>query len=144
LPVQSTQAVDDPHDVSVVPAWHMAIVPPQQKPVPHAPPSQLAVHDPPAQVGVAPPQLWHMAPVEPQAAFMFPVTHFAPSQQPPVQTSPPAQLAPHVPVVVLQASPAGHDPGVQGGGASCPASCPPSSPASCPASLPTPTRRSSP
>ena len=49
----------------------------------------------------------HKAPVEPHAVAVVPVTHFVPSQHPPLQVSPPAQLVPHVPEGGSQASPVG-------------------------------------
>jgi hypothetical protein len=47
FPAQSTHGDAEPHAVIAVPGMHVPIVPPQQNPAPHAPPSQLAVHAPP-------------------------------------------------------------------------------------------------
>lgn len=113
LDVQSTHADDDPHDVGDVPDAHMPVEPPQQKVAPHAPASQLDVHAPPMHVGVAPVQLTHAPPDEPQLARAVPVTQLVPSQHPPVHGRPPAQLVPHRPVLVSHASPLGQLPGVQ-------------------------------
>jgi hypothetical protein len=119
LPVQSTHAVDDPQAVVEVPGMQVPIAPPQQKPAPQAPPSQLAVQAPPEHVGVSPPHEMHAAPAEPHDVSLVPVTHFVPLQQPPLQVRPPTQLAEQSPVVGSQASPLGQLVDVHGTWVSC-------------------------
>jgi hypothetical protein len=103
--VQSTQAEPDPHVVGLL-GVHMPIEPPQQEPEPQPPPSQLAVHVPPAHVGVPGPHLTQATPPDPQwLSSVVPGWHMVPSQQPPLQGRPPVQLVPQVCVIGSQASP---------------------------------------
>jgi len=107
LPAQSVQAEADPHVVGDVPAMQVPVEPPQQKPVPQAPPSQLDVHDPPEHVGVTPLHDVQWVPSEPQLVVLAPVTQLVPSQHLPLQVRPPAQLAAQAPVFGSHASPFG-------------------------------------
>jgi hypothetical protein len=55
----------------------------------------------------APPHIWQVAPVEPHAAAVLPVTQVVPLQQPPLQVWPEAQPVEHACVVRLHALPIG-------------------------------------
>jgi hypothetical protein len=103
--MQSTQAEDEPHIVGDVPAMHMPVAPPQQNPAPHPPPSQAALHEPAVHVGVAGPHEMHATPPDPHSMSESPDVHIMLSQHPPLQVSPPMQLAPQKPVFGSHASP---------------------------------------
>jgi hypothetical protein len=70
---------------------------------PQAPPMHCAPSEPP--------QVLQLAPVAPQAAGALPATQLVPSQQPPLHTSPLAQLVEQVCDDRLQAVPLGQSPG---------------------------------
>lgn len=114
FPAQSTHAEAEPHADAEVPDVQVPIVPSQQKPAPQAPPSQLAVHEPPMHVGVSPLHAWHAVPAEPHCIADLPGTQLVPLQHPPLHVRPPAHELPQWPVPGLQAWPAGQLPGVQG------------------------------
>jgi hypothetical protein len=114
LPVQSTHAVDEPHAVVDVPGMQVPIAPPQQKPAPQAPPSQLAVQAPPEHVGVSPSHEMHAPPAEPHDVSLVPMTHVLPLQHPPLHVRSPTQLEEQSPVVGSHASPFGQLVDVQG------------------------------
>ena len=96
--MQSLHAVADPQAVAELPAVHMPLAPPQQKPAPQPPPSQSALQLPPVQVGVSPPHSVHAAPVEPHSPSALPGAQSVPAQHPPWHVRPPAQLAPQAPL----------------------------------------------
>jgi hypothetical protein len=106
-PVQSTQADAEPQAVVDVPGMQVPADPPQQKPAPQAPPSQLAVQAPLAHVGVSPLHETQAPPAEPHSFSAVPATQPVPLQQPPLHVSPPVQLGEQSPVVGLHASPFG-------------------------------------
>jgi hypothetical protein len=134
LTAQSTQAVPAaPHAAVEVPGLHAA--PAQQAPLhgddalqaeEHAP----ALHALPERQSdsvlqpqvpllrhaepLLPVQSLHFPPGVPQASEAVPGWHVVPLQHPPLHVKPPAQLFPHRPVAVSQASPFGQLPGAQG------------------------------
>jgi hypothetical protein len=104
--VQAPPPPETPHETSLI-AWQV-LPAPQQKPGPQPPASptvHVAVHAPPAHVGVPSRQAAHALPADPQALSDSPATHVVPSQHPPLQAV--VCAVPHdelqAPVDVLQA-----------------------------------------